>query len=407
VTQPQTPALAGIRVLDLSQWESGSMAALALAYMGADVIKVEGPSGDAGRIAAADTPDADSVFFLVLNANKRSVVLDLKTAEGRSTLERLIIKCDVLIENFGPGTIDRLGFGYEHVHELNPKLVYASIKGFGPHSKYRDSVCFDAIAQAMGGAVAFTGELGGPPIKPGPTFADTGSGLHLAIGICGALYQRQLTGQGQRVDVAMQESLFNFCRMPMARHQVDGKAADRVGNGSPSRSAAPVGLYPCRGGGSNDYFTIFTARDLPTGNKQWRALLTAMDRTDLLDDPRFDTPYNRFHHRDEVDAIVTAWSQQRDKYEASDILNRVGVPAGPVLDTEDLFTEPAMFDSGFLSHVEHPTRGPVILPGWPTTMSASPRPPVTAPPLLGEHTAEVLAELLADDDAGRATADEV
>jgi len=373
------------------------MAALALAFMGADVIKFESPSGDSARITAADTPDADSIFFLVLNPNKRSVVLDLKSDQGRRTLEQLVTRCDVLIENFGPGTIERLGFGYERVRELNPRIVYASIKGFGPASPYRDSLCFDAIAQSMGGAVAFTGEPDGPPMKPGPTFADTGSGLHLAIGICGALLQRHETGAGQRVDVAMQEALFNFCRVPIARHQVEGRAAERVGNGSPTRTSAPVGMYPCRGGGPNDYLTIFTAREVASGNRQWSGLLRAIGRTDLDGDSRFATPYHRFQHRDEVDAIVAAWSRERDKREASDILNAAGVPAGPVLDTEDLLHDEGMFRSGFLAHVAHPIRGDVVLPGWPVRMSASPRPDVAPPPLLGQHNQEVLRELPGTD----------
>ncbi|RZL85357.1 formyl-CoA transferase [Rhodococcus sp. WS4] len=393
-------ALIGTRVLDLSQWESGSMAALALASMGADVIKIESPTGDSSRVVAADTPDADSIFFLVLNTNKRSVALDLKCAAGRSTLERLIERSDVLIENFGPGTMERLGFSYERIRELNPRMVFASIKGFGPESEYRDSLCFDAIAQSMGGSVAFTGDPAGPPIKPGPTFADTGSGLHLAIAICGALLQRHTTGEGQRVDVAMQEALLNFCRVSIARHQVEGRPAPRVGNGSPTGSAAPVGMYRCKGGGPNDYLTMFTPRDPVSGNRQWKALLDLMGRSDLVDDPRFATPLSRYRHCAEVDAIVSEWTVEHDKRTASDMLNEIGVPAGPVLDTGDLLAEPSMFNGGFLTRVEHPTRGEVILPGWPVRMSASPRVDVMAPPLLGQHTDEVLQEVLGARGSG-------
>ncbi|TQC41494.1 formyl-CoA transferase [Rhodococcus sp. WS4] len=390
----QPHALTGIKVLDLTQWEAGSMAATSLAFLGADVYKVEHPTrGDSARIASADSPDADSLFFLVLNPNKKSVGIDLKTEEGRDLLARLIKKCDVLIENFAPGTIERLGFGYDRVRELNPQMIFASVKGFNSNSPYRDFRSFDAIAQAVGGAVAFTGEPDGPPIKPGPTFADTGSGLHLALGICGALYQRTQTGQGQRIEVAMQDVVISFCRMSIARTQVTGRAAERVGNGSPSSTSAPSAIYPCRDGGANDYLFIYTARDEASGNRQWAALLDTIGRADLHDDPRFATPEQRYTHRMDVDAVIGEWTITQDKRTAMELLNWAGVPAGAVLDSADLLADRELYKSGVLAEVDHPVRGPVVLPGWPVQMSGSPTPAVTAPPLLGEHTEEVLTAL--------------
>jgi len=387
-------ALEGVRVIDLTQWEAGSMCVQSLAFMGADVIKVERPGvGDSARVASADAADVDSLFFLVLNSNKRSITLDLRAEQGREVLGKLITHSDVLVENFAPGTIGRLGFGYDVVREINPRMIYASIKGFSKFSPYRDFRSFDAIAQSVGGAVAFTGEPGGPPIKPGPTFADTGSGLHLAVGICAALYQRQFTGKGQFIEVAMQEAVMNFCRMTYGRHQMTGRPAERVGNGSPSSTSAPSGLYPCDGVGDNEYLFIYTARDEVSGNQQWQRLLETIGRTDLAGDPRFSTPENRFSHRAEVDEILAAWTSKHDKRQAMQLLNEAGVPAGAVFDSGDLMADPTFGESGMLTTVEHPVRGPVVLPGWPVRMSESPAPVITSPPLLGEHTEEVLTDV--------------
>jgi formyl-CoA transferase len=384
-----------VRVLDLTQWEAGSMCVQSLAFMGADVIKVERPGvGDSARIASADSADVDSIFFLVLNSNKRSITLDLRSEKGRELLSGLIKECDVFVENFAPGTIERLGFGWEVVRGLNPRIIFASVKGFSKFSPYRDFRSFDAIAQSVGGSVAFTGEPGRPPIKPGPTFADTGSGLHLAVGVCAALYQRERTGEGQQIEVAMQEAVMNFCRMTYGRHQITGRPAERVGNGSPSSTSAPSGLYPCRGGGENDYLFIYTARDEVSGNLQWQHLLETIGRTDLAGDPRFATPEHRFQHRTDVDEILTAWTVGHEKREAMELLNKAGVPAGAVFDSGDLLADPTFYDSGMLTTVEHPVRGPVVLPGWPVQMSGSPRPTITSPPLLGEHTDAVLTDLL-------------
>lgn len=391
----QNRALSGIRVLDLTQWEAGSMCAQSLAFLGADVIKIEKPNGgDPARVASADSPDADSLYFLVLNSNKRAMTIDLAREEGKALLRKLIEKSDVFLENFAPGTIERLGFDYDSVRSINPGIVYGSISGFSDASPYRDFRCFDAIAQSVGGAVAFTGEPGGPPIKPGPTFADTGSGLHLAVGVVAALYQRQASGVGQNVKVAMQEVMVNFGRMSLARTQLTGRAAERVGNGSPSSTAAPSGLYVCKGGGQNDYCFIYTARDLHSGNKQWHALLRIIGRPELLEDPRFETPNARFENRDEVDRIIAPWMAQQDKRHAMELLNGAGVPAGAVLDSQDIINEPSFYETGMLSKVQHPTRGEIILAGWPVRMTGSPTPAVTVPPLLGEHTDEVLRDIL-------------
>ncbi len=393
-------ALTGVKVLDLTQWEAGSACAQSLAFLGADVFKVERPKlGDPARIASADSPDADSLYFLVLNSNKRSITIDLQNSKGKEVLTRLIRECDVFLENFAPGTTDKLGLSYEAVSKINPRIIYGTVRGFSEESPYRDFRCFDAIAQSAGGAVAFTGEPDGPPIKPGPTFADTGSGLHLAIGILGALYQREFTGKGQSIRVAMQEAVMNFSRITFARHQLTGKPVTRVGNGSPSSTAAPSGLYPCKGGGPNDYCFIYTARDELTGNRQWRALLKTIARSDLLDDIRFVTPEARFERKEEVDEIIRPWMLSQDKRTAMEMLNGAGVPAGAVFDTGDLMNDPSFRATGMLTEIIHPTRGPVVLPGWPVKMSGSPTPPISCPPTLGQHTDTILHDLLGMDDS--------
>jgi formyl-CoA transferase len=393
-------ALSGVKVLDLTQWEAGSACAQSLAFLGADVMKIERPKGgDPARIASADTPDADSLYFLVLNSNKRSVTIDLQNKKGKEVLTRLIRKCDVFLENFAPGTIEKLGLGYEDVSKINPRIVYGSVRGFSDESPYKNFRCFDAIAQSVGGSVAFTGEPDGPPIKPGPTFADTGSGLHLAIGVLGALYQREFTGKGQQIRVAMQEAIMNFGRITFARHQLTGKAVERVGNGSPSSTAAPSGLYACKGGGPNDYCFIYTARDELTGNRQWNALLTVIGRSDLINDARYAFPEARFKRKEEVDGIIRPWMANQAKRTAMELLNGAGVPAGAVFDTGDLMEDPSFRATGMLSEVVHPQRGPVILPGWPVKMSGSPTPAITCPPTLGQHTDIVLADMLGADAA--------
>lgn len=393
-------ALTGVKILDLTQWEAGSACAQSLAFLGADVFKVERPKlGDPARIASADSPDADSLYFLVLNSNKRSITIDLQNSKGKEVLTRLIRECDVFLENFAPGTTDKLGLSYEAVSKINPRIIYGTVRGFSEESPYRDFRCFDAIAQSTGGAVAFTGEPDGPPIKPGPTFADTGSGLHLAIGILGALYQREFTGKGQSIRVAMQEAVMNFSRITFARHQLTGKPVTRVGNGSPSSTAAPSGLYPCKGGGPNDYCFIYTARDELTGNRQWRALLKTIGRSDLLDDIRFVNPEARFERKEEVDEIIRPWMLRQDKRTAMEMLNGAGVPAGAVFDTGDLMNDPSFRATGMLTEIIHPTRGPVVLPGWPVKMSGSPTPPISCPPALGQHTDTILNDLLGMDES--------
>lgn len=383
-------ALSGIKVIDLTQFEAGTSCTETLAWLGADVIKIEEPTrGEQGRRASTEDASIDSPYFLLLNANKRSVTLNLKDERGKEILRDLIKQGDVFVENFGPGVIERLGFGYDTIRQINPRMIFASIKGFSADSPYRDFLAFDMTAQAVGGALATTGEKGGRPLKPGPTIGDTGSGLHLAIGILAALYQRQSTGQGQHIEVAMQEAVINFGRIAYASLALYGKSAPRNGNQS-ILGSAPSEVYRCKGGGENDYCYIYTSR---AENNQWQRLLKIIGREDLIDDPRFRTHGDRYANRDQIDAMITEWTMKHDKRDVMAMLGAVNVPAGAVFDTRELRDDENLRKRGMFVTVKHPTRGDFTMPAWPVKMSAS-HVPLSAAPLLGQHNTEVLGEML-------------
>ncbi|OGA72688.1 MAG: hypothetical protein A3G81_31310 [Betaproteobacteria bacterium RIFCSPLOWO2_12_FULL_65_14] len=390
VRSKQQSALAGVKVIDMTQFEAGTSCTETLAWLGADVIKIEEPTkGEQGRRASTEDANIDSPYFLLLNANKRSVTINVKDERGRQILRELIKQGDVFVENFGPGAIERLGFGYDVVKEINPRIIYAQIKGFSAGSPYEKFPAFDMTAQAVGGSLATTGEEGGRPIRPGPTLGDTGAGLHTAIGILAALHQRQSDGEGQHVEVAMQEAVINFGRIAYASLALYGKSAPRHGNQSVLGSA-PSEVYRCKGGGENDYCYIYTSR---AGNQQWERLLKVIGREDLMDDPRFNSPLERYRYREEVDAIVTEWTLKHDKREVMEILGAVNVPGGAVFDTKELRDDPHLRKRGMFVTVKHPTRGDFTMPGWPVTMSKS-NVPVVAAPLLGQHTEEVFRQML-------------
>jgi formyl-CoA transferase len=383
-------ALAGIRVIDLTQFEAGTSCTESLAWLGADVIKVEPPGrGDQGRTLAAEPGEGDSYYFLLLNANKRSVSLNLKEERGKEILRELVKQGDVFVENFAPGAIERLGFGYEEVRKLNPRIVYAQVKGFAQDGPYGKFLSFDMIAQAAGGSFAITGEKGRTPVKPGPNAGDTGTGLHLALGITAALFQRQTTGEGQRIEVAMQESVINFCRVSYAPYLSSGKPMSRNGALGSNPTRAPSGLFPCKGGGENDWCYIHPT----TGNQSWERLMTVMGREELIDDPRYATPQARFERRDEVNEIVAEWTRQHHKREVMELIGAAGVPTGAVLDNVDLANDPHLRERGMFVELDHPVRGRFVMPAWPVKMSSS-SVPVQVAPLLGQHNEEVLSELL-------------
>jgi formyl-CoA transferase len=383
-------ALHGIRVIDLTQFESGTSCTQQLAWFGAEVIKVEPPlKGEQGRYSSTDL-GLDSHYFIQLNANKKSVTCDLKTPAGRQLLERLIQQGDIFVENFAPGVIERLGFSYDAVKAMNPRIIYARIKGFAPDGPFGNFLAFDPISQASGGALSITGEPDGRPLKPGPNFADSGAGLHCTVGILAALQQRHATGCGQLVEVSMQDAMISFMRIAYAAQAMTDAPAKRTANQSIFAGTAPSEVYRCKGDGPNDFCYIYTTR---AGSKHWHNLLKLMGREDLTDDARFLTPPSRAEHSDAVDALLTAWTRNFDKHELMRMLGEAGVPASAVFDTMELSNDAHLRKRGTFVTFEHPQRGPLTIPGNMIKLSDSPV-KVVSPPLLGADNQAIYGDLL-------------
>jgi formyl-CoA transferase len=378
-------ALTGIRVVDLTNNQAGPSCGQMLAWLGADVIKVEEPGkGDPARNVLRDRPDADSLFYLSFNGNKRSLTLNLKHPRAQDVFRTLLASADVLLENFGPGVIERLGFGYDVLHRLNPRLVFASIKGFGSYGPYREYKSYEPIAQAMGGAMSVTGSPDGPPTYMWPSIGDSGTGMHCVIGILAALMQRHATGQGQRVEVSMQDAVVNLIRVSLRDHQRLGKPMERTGN--QLGAGVPGTTYRCAPGGPNDYVFVFAQQQM------WHPLLRAMGRDDLIGDPRYETGEARWRNKDAVDALVGDWTRERTKHEVMQILAGAGVPCGACLDTGEVMSDPHLREREMIVEVEHPVRGRYVTVGNPVKLSASPT-TITPSPLLGQHRQEILEEL--------------
>ena len=381
------PALDQVRILDLTHFEAGPSCTELLAFLGADVIKVEPPHiGESGRAIFADTPGLDSYFFVLLNANKRSISLNLKSEQGRELFRSLVTHIDVVIENFSLGTMEELGLGYEVLREVNPRLIYATIKGFGTYGPWSAYKSFNAVAQAAGGAFSITGLPDGPPLKPGPTIGDTGTGIHCAAGILAALLQRAKTGRGQHVEVSMQDAVVNYVRVPMRHHLHTNTVVKRAGNRL--SHLAPTDTYRCHPGGSNDYVYL-----MATTREMWDSLLRVISREDLIGDPRYTEQAERNKRFDEVHTFIQAWTEKHDKLTVMKELGEVGVPCGAVFDSQDILTDPHLHERGMIVTIEHPTRGTITMPGCPVQLTDSPVEARPAP-LLGEHNEEVYRELL-------------
>ena len=384
-------ALAGVKVLDLTQFEAGPACTEVLAWLGAEVVKVENPNGgDQLRRLGSIDGERDSYFFVLFNANKKSITCNLKTETGLALVKDLIKQVDVVVENFGPGVIEKLGLSYDDVKAINPQIIYGQLKGFAEGSPYEDLLAFDMIGQATGGIMSVTGEADGKPVKPGPNFADTGTGMLMAISILGALYQKQATGEGQRLTVAMQDAMLQYARFPLSDFMTTGEAPSRSAEGIITGGNAPMGLFPCKPGGSNDYVYIYVSR---ASNRQWHRLLELIGHADLIGDERFKTAADRYLLRNEIDDLIMPWTRQRTKDEAMELIGRAGVPAGAVFDFKELSENPDFERREIFQWVEHPTLGRVKMLAWPVKMSGN-NVSLEAAPLLGQHTETVLSEWL-------------
>lgn len=390
-------ALEGVRVLDMTHVQSGPSATQLLAWMGAEVIKVEMPRrGDITRSQLRDKSNVDSLYFTMLNANKRSVTLNIKSAQGQEALSRLIGTCDVMVENFGAGVLDRQGFSWERISALNPRIIYASIKGFADDSGV-EAKAYETIAQAMGGAMSTTGWRSGPPTATSAQVGDTGTGIHCVAGILAALYQRTVTGRGQRVEVAMQDCVMNLLRVKLRDQQrleagplteypgaPSGESVPRAGNAS--GGGQPGAALRCAPGGENDYCYVIIQ---PQG---WAPLMRLVGRRDLIEDQRFATHEARAQRLETCFGIIETWTRNRTKLEVMKALNAIDVPCGPILSTKDIIEDRSLYERGFLVEVPHPERGTYVTVASPIRLSDS-EVEVERAPLLGEHTDEVLAFL--------------
>jgi formyl-CoA transferase len=396
-------ALDGVRILDFTHVQSGPTCTQLLAWFGADVIKVErAGAGDVTREQLRDVPDADSLYFTMLNHNKRSITLDTKSASGKEVLEKLIKRCDVLVENFAPGALDRMGFTWERIQALNPKMIVASVKGFGP-GPYEECKVYENVAQCAGGAASTTGFDDGPPLVTGAQIGDSGTGLHLALGIVAALYQRNTTGRGQKVLAAMQDGVLNLCRVKLRDQQrlartgvmkeypqyPNGKFGDSVPRAAnASGGGQPGSIVKCKGWDTDPNAYLYFICQAPV----WKEICNVIGKEDWITHPDYATPNARLPRLKEVFGAIEQWTMTKTKFEAMDLLNEHDIPCGPILSMKELAEEPSLRATGTIVEVDHPKRGKYLTVGNPIKMSDSIT-EVTRSPLLGEHTEEVLAEL--------------
>ncbi len=375
-------ALDGMKVLDLTQYEAGTTSTQYLAWFGATVYKVEKPGrGDPGRRSSAPDP-RDGLYFLSFNSNKKSVAIDLETPQGRDLFLRIVPKVDAVVENFTLGTMEKLGLGYDVLKAANPAVIYCTIKGFGTTGPYAGFKSFDWVAQAAGGGFSVTGEREGPPMRPGPTYGDTGTGMHAAMGMIAAYVEKLRTGMGQVVEVSMQETIVNFMKMQMStKERHDPNPIPRTGLGL----GPTMWTFPCAPGGRNDYVFIMCVTD-----RMWDALVMAIDRPDLAADERFATWPGRAANAAALVEEISLWTRQRTKFEAMEHLGAREVPSSATYDTNDILDDTHLKARGAIVTIDHPERGAVRLPGPVVRLSRSDVEVVPAP-LLGQHTAEVLA----------------
>jgi formyl-CoA transferase len=401
-------ALDGVRILDFTHVQSGPTCTQLLAWFGADVIKVERPGGgDITRGQLRDLPDVDSLYFTMLNHNKRSITVDARNPKGKELLEALIKACDVMVENFAPGALDRMGFTWDRIQQINPRIILASIKGFGP-GPYEECKVYENVAQCAGGAASTTGFDDGPPTVTGAQIGDSGTGLHLALGIVCALHQRHATGRGQKVSVAMQDGVLNLCRVklrdqqrlahgplteyPQYPHGEFGEAVPRSGNAS--GGGQPGWILKCKGWETDPNAYIYFITQAPV----WEAICDVIGKPEWKTDPDYTKPTARLPRLKQIFDTIEQWTMTKTKFEAMEILNKYDIPCGPILSMKELAEQQSLRATGTIVEVDHPTRGTYLTVGNPIKLSDSVS-DVRRSPLLGEHTEQILRDVLQFDDA--------
>ena len=403
-------ALKGVKILDMTHVQSGPTCTQLLAWFGADVVKVERPGvGDATRGQLRDVPAADSLYFTMLNSNKRSITLNPKKPEGSKIFTKLIQECDVMVENFAPGALDRMGFSWEKIQEINPRMIYASVKGFGP-GKYEDCKVYENVAQCAGGSASTTGMLGEVPLVTGAQIGDSGTGLHLALGIVTALFHREKSGKGQRVSAAMQDGVLNLCRVKLRDQQrlsrgplkeysqfgediPFGDSTPRAGNDS--GGGQPGRILKCKGWEKDpNAYTYFI-----TQAAVWEKVCDVIGKPEWKEDENYSTPAKRLPRLNEIFDTIESWTMTKTKFEVMDICNPLDIPVGPILSLKELAEDQGLRDTNTIVEVDHPERGKYLTVGNPIKLSDSPA-KVERSPLLGEHTDEILKEFcqMSDDE---------
>ncbi|MBP1920446.1 CaiB/BaiF CoA transferase family protein [Youngiibacter multivorans] len=389
--------LSGYKVLDFTQFESGTVCTETLAWLGAEVWKVERPvKGELGRYSVEE-PSVDAVGFVILNMNKESITCNLKDPEGLRLIRKLVEQVDVVVENMGPGSMDKLGLGYEDCKKLNEKIVYAQIKGFGTDGPYAEYPAFNPIAAAVGGMPAVTGQPGEMPVQSGLNIADSGAGYMCALSVIAALLQKEKQGIGQKIEVAMQDVVIGFGRSNWEPYYRTGKPPKRVGNGMPLEDVAPAGMYACKPYGENDYVHIYCSRH--PGSKQFENLCNVIGRSDLIEDTRFKTPRSRYLYKDILNPIIEGWTREHTKQDAMDILCRADIPAGAVFDCDDITKDEYLRRRGTMVEIEHSKRGKLVIPGFAPRMSEN-HVEYRLSPELGSYSEKVFKEYagLSDED---------
>jgi len=395
-------ALKGVKILDMTHVQSGPTCTQLLAWFGADVVKVERPGvGDATRGQLRDVPEADSLYFTMLNSNKRSITLNPKKPEGAKIFTQLIKECDVMVENFAPGALDRMGFSWDKIQEINPRMIYASVKGFGP-GQYEECKVYENVAQCAGGSASTTGMLGEVPLVTGAQIGDSGTGLHLALGIVTALFHREKSGKGQRVSAAMQDGVLNLCRVKLRDQQrlergplkeysqfgqdiPFGEATPRAGNDS--GGGQPGRILKCKGWEKDpNAYTYFI-----TQAAVWEKVCDVIGKPEWKEDENYSTPAARLPRLNEIFDTIETWTKTKTKFEVMDVCNPLDIPVGPILSMKEIAEDPGLRDTGTVVEVDHPVRGKYLTVGNPIKLSDSPA-VVKRSPLLGEHTEEILKE---------------